>query len=865
MEERKDKIWEDVWINTTCGVCYCGCGIRVHRVNGLPVKIEGLPESTMSGENGGICGKGMAGIMYYHDPNRIKRPLRRTNPEKGIGVDPMWKEISWDEALNEIADRMKKLIAVDPNKIMITVPTQRAGDGISWWQLWGRSFGCSNGCNVTGGGSIHCGNAAHMLAGLVHASWSVAPDWKYTKYVLKFGSSKGTGSGHSMISNARLRSQAMDRGIKEIVFDPICNFAGGKATEWIPLLPGTDSAIALAMCNYILNDLNIYDELYLKAKTNLPFLIDADGNYVRSEESGKPFVADIKADKIKEFDDPIMGYEDYALEGEYEVNNKKCVPAFVLLKEHLKQYGLGWASKISSVPEETIKRIADEWVENACIGSTISIEGKIYPYRPVAAVIFRGAQGHSNGVHQVAAIDLLNELVGAEDVPGGCLGWPSRRHKYPGGSYERLPQVGPDGVIIPGVFFSHIPWPPHKPTVPCKNAGCSDFWQHCTICHVPYVNEREDIWNKLGMTVKPEMLIGPSVNVIIDNSEWESALDFFKTMFVVQSDLWINETDEAIGDIILPDVSYLERENWSAQIDNYFFCQTPSHEDWYAHMQQETAAPIGESRYYMDVALDIADRVGFRGEFVDAINAYLDITDDELKLKRDDKLTWTEIGDKCLKWVYGNDAEKVKKQGYATWHKPPEDVYWRWEINTRVHVYTEFLLHSRKAAEKIGKEVGLDLAWDQYAALPSWFVPETYKDLDDEYDIIGFSYRDILHTNNTTSQNPMIDEMSALCPYTYTVTMNEDAARKKGFKEDDIVWMENRYGLREKGRLKFMQGQHPDTLAIAGQSGLWAKGRPIAKGKGSNFCKLLPGYLRYYDPITGTIETSLALKVYKAD
>ncbi len=85
------------------------------------------------------------------------------------------------------------------------------------------------------------------------------------------------------------------------------------------------------------------------------------------------------------------------------------------------------------------------WVDNAQIGSTITIEGKTFPYRPVSSVTFRGAQGHSNGIHQVAAIDLISQLVGAEDVPGGTMGWPSRRPRYPGGQYERLPKVGKTG------------------------------------------------------------------------------------------------------------------------------------------------------------------------------------------------------------------------------------------------------------------------------------------------------------------------------------------------------------------------------------------------------------------------------------
>lgn len=861
---KRDKIWEDVWINTTCGACYCGCGCRVRRINGVPVQIDGIPGSTMGGEDGGLCGKGVASIMYYHDPNRLKKPLRRTNPEKGIGVDPKWKEISWDEALDEIAERMKKILADNPNKILISNSTQRGSDGphqhiYMLAALFGQQ---ANGCFIVGGGSLHCGNAAHMMGGLIHGAWSIAPDWRYTKYVIKFGSSKGTGSGHSAMTNARLRAKAIERGVKEVVFDPMANFAGGKATEWIPILPGTDSAVALAMCNYILNELKIYDALYLKAKTNFPCLIGPDGRYVRDKESGKPLIFDEREKKIKVFDAPGIGYDDYALEGEFEANGIKCRPAFMALKEHLKQFGLEWASEISTVPAETIRRIATEWVENAQIGSTIIIEGKTFPYRPVAAVMFRGSQGHTNGIHQAAAIDLLSELVGAEDVPGGTMGWPAIRRRYPGGNYERIPKVGPDGVIIPSIFFAHSPWPPHSPEVPCKSPGCVKFWPHATIAHIPYVREREEIWKKLGMTAKPEMTIGISCNFIIDQCDWESTVELFKDQFVVQYDIWVNETDQAVADIVLPDVSYLEKDNWSCEIDAYFFSQSPSYEDWYVHMQKPVAEPVGESRFFMDVTLELLERIGYRDKYNQILNGYYGIEDEELKIKPGEKLNWAEIGKRVLKWVYGKDAEKIQEQGYATWHKPIEDTYWRWNFNSRVPVYMEFLIDAREEVERICKEVDLDLDYEQYTPLASWFYPTVYEDLDDEYDMIGFSYRDILHTNNTTYQNPLMDTVSQLCPYTYTITMNEDVARKRGLKEGDVIWLENRYGAKEKGVLKYMQGQHPRTLGIAGQGGLWADGRPIAKGKGANFCKLLPTYLRHYEPVTGNIETAVALKVY---
>jgi len=81
MRERLQE--EDVWIKTTCSICFSMCAIRVHRVNGVVVQIKGNADSPTS--RGGICAKGASGMMLLYDPNRVNVPLKRTNPEKGIG------------------------------------------------------------------------------------------------------------------------------------------------------------------------------------------------------------------------------------------------------------------------------------------------------------------------------------------------------------------------------------------------------------------------------------------------------------------------------------------------------------------------------------------------------------------------------------------------------------------------------------------------------------------------------------------------------------------------------------------------------------------------------------------------------------
>ncbi|MDP6179721.1 MAG: hypothetical protein QGG48_07515, partial [Desulfatiglandales bacterium] len=100
----------------------------------------------------------------------------------------------------------------------------------------------------------------------------------------------------------------------------------------------------------------------------------------------------------------------------------------------------------------------------------------------------------------------------------------------------------------------------------------------------------------------------------------------------------------------------------------------------------------------------------------------------DLKLKPGEDLNWAEIGERVLEWVYGEDAGKVKEQGYATWKKPIEDVYWRWHVDSRVPIYMEFLLHSRSEVKKICQEVNLDLDWEQYTPFPSWFWPASYSE-----------------------------------------------------------------------------------------------------------------------------------------
>jgi len=449
------ETFEDKTIPTMCGRCYAGCGVRVRRVDGVAVKIEGEPDSDM-GSRGGLCAKGTAGIQVLYDPNRLNVPLKRTNPEKGVYVDPMWKEISWEEAIDEIAEKLGKILKEEPGKLLVQISTIRPlFAAFALKPLY--ELGMKN--VWVGGGGLHCGSGAHAVAGMVNSSWSIVPDFNYCNYVIYFGASKGTAAGHSAMVSARQLGEAKSRGARFVVFDPMCHYAGGKAGEWVPIIPGTDGAVVLAMCNIIVNELGVMDAVFLKTKTNASYLIGDDGRYVRDRSTRRCLVWDVDEGRAVPHDyKDVPDYAaaskiDYALEGDFEVEGVKCRPAFQLIKEHLKKYTPEMASEISTVPADKIRRIAEEFATEAKIGSTILVDGHEVPLRPASATLFRGGEGHENSFHTCSAVSLLNAIIGGSDVCGGTLGWPARSLGFPDtGKFNFSPYRGLDGFLETDYF-----------------------------------------------------------------------------------------------------------------------------------------------------------------------------------------------------------------------------------------------------------------------------------------------------------------------------------------------------------------------------------------------------------------------------
>jgi molybdopterin-containing oxidoreductase family molybdopterin binding subunit len=847
---------DDVWVPSTCALCYGTCSIRAHRQNGIVVKIEGNPESAVG--RGRLCGKGVSGLVSHYDPNRLTVPLRRTNPRKGLDQDPGWREISWEEALGEIAAVLRDLRDDDPRKLLIqrTTTVLAARTPLN---AFAAAFGTPN--TSTSGGGLHCGNGAHLISGIMHSSWSIVPDFAYCRYAIYFGASKGHGAGHASSSNMRLAADARASGMKMVVVDPMCNYASAKATEWVPVRVGTDGALALAMCNVLVNELGIVDFAYLQAKTNAPYLIGPDKQYVRDPATGKPMVWDASANEGRPFCD--VAAESMALEGEYTVAGVRCHPAFHLLATHLRRFTPEWAEEICTVPAVNIRRLSREFGHEARIGSTIVVDGVTLPYRPVAAIAFRGAQGHMNSLYNFLAIDLLNHLVGAADVVGSCLGFNPTCVGHPDtGRPYHVPYADEDGIMKVGMWMGyHLPYPPEDPQKPEK-CGLQDLFPMGMCSPFLESDDQEDFWRMFDLPYRPEVLINWGSNLLLaiaNSGSVEKALA--KLRFIVSFDLFLTETS-AFADIVLPDLGYLQQLDSRTSFP-FFFCSMPAGMgDWSWTIRQPVLPPNGQQRAFQDVLLELADRLGMRADYNAAFNAALNLTP-ENRLELDRSYSWDAICDAELKSNFGarHGLDWFKEHGVISWPKKPQEIYWRPFLDVRVPIYWDFLPRLGAQTAAIAGPRGLSIPLEYYEPVPDFLPCLSHCCTQDEFDLYAFYYRDSVHTNSYTMQNAWLDEAARLDPYSYTIAINAGVAARKGLRDGAPVWVETEKGRKVKGRLKLMQGIHPEGLGIAACAGHWADGMPVAKGKGIPYNELLEIDWQHVSPVNLNLDLCVKVKV----
>ena len=823
---------KDYWAKSACKMCIHSCAIRVHVVDGVVLKIEGDPDDVNN--KGKLCPKGQSGIMRLYDPNRVKAPLKRTNPQKGIGVDPKWEAISWEEAYEITAKKLKKIRDDDPRKLLVSINDFHR---IHIWG-WGAAYGSANYFSTVG---QYCGAAYHPINGTLDGSFAATNDYEYCNYWIQIGGGDGFSSHlHVAGSIKRMAEARVNRGMKVVVVEPRMSTGAAKADEWIPVLPGTDRAFVLGMVNVLLHELNIYDAEFLKKHTNGPYLIGPDGNFVRDPENGKVIVWDVGSDSAKVFDDESI--QEYAIEGNYTVNGIKCRPSFQVIKDTLKDHTPERMSKICTIPAETIRRIAHEYGEAARIGSTIVIDGKEYPYRPAGVNYYRGAIGHVDGGLDSLAMKLINLIIGNIDVPGGHIGV-GLDHRC------LIVEPGADGMIKPQPHLLHPPY------AFADNPYSFQLMEWFPIGIDPGHLGADNILNpeKYGFDFKPEALIIEHSNPMWNLSATDKVIEVFKRLdFIVAIDVVLNESSEW-ADIVFPDHTYLE-SHLLVDIEPPVIT---------GHVyRRPVIEPLYDSRDATDILTELASRIGFLEQWNGLLN-FTVFLKPEYYLQPDKKYTNLELTDRMAKSIYGPDhgLDWFQENGHATRHQTPEEMYLPYHGN-RIPLYFNFFKDTGDDLQVKMKAAGRKWDTSMYLPVPIWRDSHPLHNIAPEFDLYAFAFKETLLNFSESNSIPWINEVVENIPMHMGVMINTKTAKAKGIKNGDIIRITSPFG-EVTGRASVLEEIHPGCIAMSNGISSWSN-HPIPKKKrNTHFNRLLPADLKWTCGMTGHLETSTKVKITK--
>ena len=845
--ERRPRPGED-WIPTTCRMCLVACQVLVQVRDGRVTNVIGNPDAPRN--RGRMCAKGKSGIMNHYNRARLLHPMRRTNPEKGIGVDPGWQEIGWDEAIDTIAAALRKVIAEDHRSVYLQ--TWADGDFAYWLGALTTVLGTPY--HQTGISGT-CGKTIHSIQYLTAGGWWDEVDFEHCAYLVDVGTQQGIatreGFNHSVPDCATAR---VERGMKLVVVDPVGNNAAAKADEWLPIRPGTDAAFGLGFLNVLRNEECIYDREFLARRTNAPYLVGADGRYLRDRATGKPLVFDTASGTAKPYD----GASNVALEGTYDVAGLRAKTAFQLLKERSAEYPAERVERITTIPAADLRRIAREFGRAAQIGSTITIDGVELPYRPAVLNWCRGPQGHKHGWHHSWALQLVNVVVGNINVPGGYQSR-STAVSYPEMSW---PVAGPDGMMVPagGHGTKHALAFPGRTAKKPERLDLFELFPAAahTRTLVPEVARHPETY---GVRDKIELLIHTAGNQIAGGwADVNTVAAWYKSIgLVVGFAIEINETHE-LDDIVLPMPTYLEESTFGTYDA---VCGEPV---GFHAIQQQVVSPPDGVRLPMHVMRAIYERAGILDEVLVALNKGLKIKPPYL-LESGHRYTPEDILDRQAKSMYGeaHGWDFFKEHGVLVWQRSVEERYPGAFIEGRIPVYMENYIDRGEELAQVVADMRVEWDTSDYDPLPKWMACEAYEQLErGEIQAIGVHYKLPYVYGGQGNANPLIDELCEKLPQAYGALINTRLARSLGIRDGDWVWL--RSPVRNaRVRAHVTECVHPQVVGIAGHAGHWAKGKERTRGKGVNFNSLLPYDLAHLDAFTSAVDMCAPLVVSRDD
>lgn len=242
-------------IATICEMCFWRCGVLASVSGNRVLRVEGNPEHPMT--KGRLCARGNAGAALLYDRDRLKWPLMRTG-KRGEG---QFKRVSWDEALDFLASKLKALKEEHGPESVAFFPH---GIGSRFFATLLKAYGTPNSAEPA---FAQCRGPREVGYALTFGRGLGSPepiDLEESKLIVLIGSHLGENVFTSQITAF---AEGLSQGAKLLVVDPRFSTAAGKADWWLPIRPGTDTALLLAWIHVLIAE-GLYDQDYIRKFAN---------------------------------------------------------------------------------------------------------------------------------------------------------------------------------------------------------------------------------------------------------------------------------------------------------------------------------------------------------------------------------------------------------------------------------------------------------------------------------------------------------------------------------------------------------------------------------------------------------------------
>jgi anaerobic selenocysteine-containing dehydrogenase len=631
---------------TTCYMCACRCGIRVHLKDGRVRYIDGNPKHPVN--RGVICAKGSSGIMQHYSPARLRKPLLRVG-ERGARE---FREIEWNEALALATKWLGDIRARNPDELAFFTGRDQSQALTGWWA---QQFGTIN--YAAHGGFCSVNMAAAGMYTFGGSFWEFGePDWDRTKYLMLWGVAEDHDSNPIKLGLGKMKS----RGAKIVAINPVRTGYASIADEWVPVNPGTDGLLAGALIHELLRTDRI-DFDYLVRYSNAHHLVirapgAADDGLVARDENGKPLCAvrvsshrhsgaaeggtrnPVPFDMEAEAPGPGLRRDDGILfvdatqpdiapliAGEYTLpDGRTAVPAFQLVAERFlaDDYAPDNVAERCGVDAKTIGRLAAE-LAHAAFDAAFELpiawtdtHGRKHDTmlgRPVSMHAMRGIAAHANGFHTCRTIHVLQMLLGAIDTPGSFRYQPPYPKPAPPGNKPAKSRKA-DGALT----GNPLGYPQSPEDLLVDPEGKPRRIDHAFSWEFPLATHgllQSVIRNAVdGNPTRIDTLL-----LFMANMGWNSAMDTaatrellcarddngdYRIPHIIYSDAYDSET-VAFADLVLPDTTYLERYDCISLLDRPISDAMSAADA----IRQPVVTPDRDVRPFQDVLLDLGARL----------------------------------------------------------------------------------------------------------------------------------------------------------------------------------------------------------------------------------------------------------------